>query len=258
MRRIILLVFALGGCLLPLAWTQAPTAGPAPELQKWTSGSGTGRWQGPAKDAPTEPEYKVDLKMRGRWILGGHFWRSVVLGKARAWSRPRWRLLLRSGPEINAVSGFDSDGGTWVLTATFTPGTSIETGTQTAPDGKTSTFEYVDCKRRWNVHLGKTRGGADGVRWTGFTVKGTKTKPPSGNSRTLEAAYKQSKEPCYENTRRLIVVACFAGVVFAQQPNQPPKPGPELQKLQLWVGEWTYEAKAQPPSSAPAKNSLAE
>jgi len=43
---------------------------------------------------------------------------------------------------------------------------------------------------------------------------------------------------------RLIVVACFAGVVFAQQPNQPPKPGPELQKLQLWVGEWTYEGES--------------
>lgn len=44
---------------------------------------------------------------------------------------------------------------------------------------------------------------------------------------------------------RLIVVACFAGAAFAQQPNQPPKPGPEHQKLQLWVGEWTYEGESQ-------------
>jgi hypothetical protein len=44
---------------------------------------------------------------------------------------------------------------------------------------------------------------------------------------------------------RLMVVACFAGVAFAQQPNQPPKPGPEHQKLELWVGEWTYEGESQ-------------
>lgn len=44
---------------------------------------------------------------------------------------------------------------------------------------------------------------------------------------------------------RLIAVACFAGAAFAQQPNQPPNPGPEHQKLQLWVGEWTYEGKSQ-------------
>jgi ketosteroid isomerase-like protein len=44
---------------------------------------------------------------------------------------------------------------------------------------------------------------------------------------------------------RLIVVVCFAGVAFAQQPSQPPKPGPELQKLQLWVGEWSYEGENQ-------------
>src|SRR5271169_2694893 len=44
---------------------------------------------------------------------------------------------------------------------------------------------------------------------------------------------------------RLIVVTCFAGAAFAQQPNQPPKPAPEQQKLQLWVGEWTYEGESQ-------------
>ena len=44
---------------------------------------------------------------------------------------------------------------------------------------------------------------------------------------------------------RLIVVACFAGAALAQQPNQPPKPGPEYQRLQLWVVEWTYEGESQ-------------
>jgi ketosteroid isomerase-like protein len=44
---------------------------------------------------------------------------------------------------------------------------------------------------------------------------------------------------------RFIVVACFAGAAFAQQPSEPAKPGPELQKLQLWVGEWSYEGESQ-------------
>jgi len=43
----------------------------------------------------------------------------------------------------------------------------------------------------------------------------------------------------------LIAVACFAGAAFAQQPNQPPKPGPEHHKLQLWFGEWNYEGESQ-------------
>ncbi len=43
----------------------------------------------------------------------------------------------------------------------------------------------------------------------------------------------------------LMVVACFAGAAFAQQPNQPTKPGPEHQKLQLWAGEWKYEGESQ-------------
>jgi ketosteroid isomerase-like protein len=44
---------------------------------------------------------------------------------------------------------------------------------------------------------------------------------------------------------RLIVVACFAGAAFAQQPDQSPKPGPEQQKLQMWAGEWTLEGESQ-------------
>lgn len=44
---------------------------------------------------------------------------------------------------------------------------------------------------------------------------------------------------------RFIVVACFAGNVFAQQPNQPPTLGPEQQKMQFGVGEWNYEGESQ-------------
>jgi len=43
----------------------------------------------------------------------------------------------------------------------------------------------------------------------------------------------------------LIAAACLVGAAFAQQPNQPPKPGPELQRLQDYFGEWTYEGETQ-------------
>jgi len=43
---------------------------------------------------------------------------------------------------------------------------------------------------------------------------------------------------------RLIVVACFArsGLCPATEPAAETRP--ELQKLQLWVGEWTYEGES--------------
>jgi len=172
--------------------------------------------------------------------------------------------LLRSGPEKSTPSpGFDSDGGTWVFDgATFTPGTSIETGTQTAPDGKTSTFRNTwIVSADGYVHLGKTRGGAGRCSLDGIHGQGNQDQASLRKiGRTLEAAYKQSKEPCYENTRQI-----DSGCLFLPEWSLPSnrtsrrKPGPELQKLQLWVGEWTYEGESPTTFLGPGrKNSLAE
>lgn len=42
-----------------------------------------------------------------------------------------------------------------------------------------------------------------------------------------------------------LAAVCCAGMAFAQQPSQSPKPSPEHLKLQLWFGEWTYEGESQ-------------
>jgi hypothetical protein len=41
----------------------------------------------------------------------------------------------------------------------------------------------------------------------------------------------------------LIAAACLVGAAFAQQPNQPPKPGPEYKAYDVWVGDWQYEGE---------------
>jgi steroid delta-isomerase-like uncharacterized protein len=50
----------------------------------------------------------------------------------------------------------------------------------------------------------------------------------------------------------LIAVLCLAGVAWGQQPGPAPKPGPEHQKLALWVGDWQYEGQAKESPLGPA------
>lgn len=183
MRRIILLVLLAGVCWTPMQWAQAPTAGPAPELQKWDLWVGDWTLTGTAKDTPTEPEYKMDLRMQGRWILGGHFVELRGTWKAKGLELTSLEILSYDpARKIHAFSGFTSGAMTWVATATFAPGTCVETGTFTEADGKIGTF-----RNTWSVSpdgmsiSGKEEREEDGVRWTAFTLKGTKTRPPSGN-----------------------------------------------------------------------------
>jgi hypothetical protein len=50
----------------------------------------------------------------------------------------------------------------------------------------------------------------------------------------------------------LVVAACFSTIAFAQQSNQPAKPGPELKKLVVYVGQWKYEAESKAGPLGPA------
>jgi hypothetical protein len=43
----------------------------------------------------------------------------------------------------------------------------------------------------------------------------------------------------------LIAVICLVGAALGQQAREAPKPGPEHQKLGIWVGDWQYEGQAQ-------------
>jgi hypothetical protein len=44
----------------------------------------------------------------------------------------------------------------------------------------------------------------------------------------------------------LLLVACFATAISAQTPATAPKPDPELKKLAVYLGHWTYEAEYKP------------
>src|SRR5438876_2398374 len=74
-------------------------------------------------------------------------------------------------------SGFSGDGWTWSLTATFDKTMTTEEGVATGPDGA-----IVTSRIDWQFSSdGKALSGTqqseqNGVRWTAFTVKGTKSR----------------------------------------------------------------------------------
>jgi len=53
-------------------------------------------------------------------------------------------------------------------------------------------------------------------------------------------------------TVALFAMLIFAGAARAQNPPQAPKPGPELKKLDYFVGHWTTEAELKPSRFGPA------
>ena len=182
MTRIVILIFVLGACLAPLAWGQAPTVGPPPELKQWDFWLGDWTLTGTAKDSATEPEYNLVWKMNCRRILGDFYVeaRSTWTGKGRVVS---FLEILYYDPvrKIHAYSGFDSGGTTWVATVKFGEGTFIEAETDTGPDGRIATVRntWILSPDRMSIS-GTEEKEQDGVRWTSFTVKGTKSNPVSG------------------------------------------------------------------------------
>ncbi len=50
----------------------------------------------------------------------------------------------------------------------------------------------------------------------------------------------------------LVAVICLVGVAFGQPPREAPKPGPEHQKLGIWLGDWQYEGEVQDSPMGPA------
>jgi len=144
---------------------------------------------GTAKDSATEPEYNLVWKMNCRRILGGFFVEahSTWAGKGRVVNVLE---VLYYDPvrKIHAYSGFDSGGTTWVATVKFGDGTFTETETDTGPDGKITTVRntWTLSPDRMSIS-GRQEAEQDGVRWTSFTVKGTKTY--SGSAQGTEEGY---------------------------------------------------------------------
>jgi hypothetical protein len=56
----------------------------------------------------------------------------------------------------------------------------------------------------------------------------------------------------------LLLVACFATAMLAQAPATAPKPDPELKKLAVLVGHWTFEEDYKPGPMGPGGKTTGE
>jgi len=178
---VLLLVAALMFCLPNLASSQAQAPKSGPELDKLELWIGDWTLVGTAKDGPTEAEYKVDWRLRGRRILGGHF---VQIDQVWQGNGPEQHCLeILSYDPINRIynsSAFESDGTTWVSTATSDGGTYVENGTT-----RTANAAVVKWRCTWTFSADQTDVSGtlereqDGAWWTSFTVMGTKAKTPA-------------------------------------------------------------------------------
>ena len=156
--------------------SSSPT--PPPELKKWDVWIGDWKLSGTAKDTPTGPEYKVTWYLHEHWILGGFFVQVDQTWKANAHELHSMEILSYDPvKKIHTVSGFSDDGWTWSLTATFDKTTTAEQGVTTGPDGAivTSRIEW-EFSSDGKALSGTHQSEQNGVRWTAFTVKGTKSK----------------------------------------------------------------------------------
>lgn len=169
---------AIGLMLLMFVAGSAEGQTPPPELKKWDVWVGDWALSGTAKDTPTGPEYKVDWYLHEHWILSGFF-----MQVDQTWEGNGQKLqsmeILSYDPikKIHTSSGFSSDGSTWTLTATFDNSTTIEDGETRSPDG-----ELTRCQTTWVFSSdrmavsGTQECEQNGVRWTAFNVRGTKSK----------------------------------------------------------------------------------
>ena len=157
---------------------QSSSTTPPPELKKWDVWIGNWKLSGIAKDTPTGPEYKVNWYLHEHWILGGFFVQVDQTWKGNGQELHAMEILSYDPVrKIHTVAGFSGDGWTWALTATFDKTKTTEEGVATGPDGA-----IVTSRIEWEFSSdGKALSGTqqteqNGVRWTAFTVKGTKSK----------------------------------------------------------------------------------
>jgi ketosteroid isomerase-like protein len=81
---------------------------------------------------------------------------------------------------------------------------------------------------------------------------GTKARRHFDGAGPAPGAMQTQKEENMRTLITLIAAACLVGAAFAQQLNPPPTPGPEHKKLEIWIGDWTYETIAQASPLGPA------
>jgi hypothetical protein len=134
---------------------------------------------GTAKDSPTGPECKVTWTLHGRRILGGAFIQVDQTWKGKGPESHAMEILQYDpATRTHTTYAFSDDRSHWVGTAIYgEDGTLVETGATTDADGTVTKWRdvYVYSADRMSV-TGTEEAEKDGVKWTTFTVKGTKAK----------------------------------------------------------------------------------
>jgi hypothetical protein len=169
--------------LIPVvfAQVQSPAPKPTPELKNWDFWVGDWTLVGTAKDTPTEREYKLAWNLHGGRILGGFFVQIDQIWKGKGLEQRSLEILSYDPKKKTHTStGFTDDGSTWTATATYSDGTSVESGTTITADGKIIKWRgtWVFSPDRMTVSATQ-ESVQDGSRWTSFTIKGTKAKTPA-------------------------------------------------------------------------------
>ena len=176
--RCIAISIILPGLVSTCAYGQSSTPTPPPELKKWDVWIGDWNLSGTAKDTPTGPEYKVNWHLHEHWILNGFFVQVDQTWKGNGQELHSMEILSYDPvKKVHTVSGFSGDGWSWALTATFDKTTTTEEGVATGPDGAmvTSRIEW-QFSSDGKVLSGTLQSEQNGVRWTAFTVNGTKSR----------------------------------------------------------------------------------
>jgi hypothetical protein len=124
-------------------------------MKNWDVWVGDWTLVGTAKDGPSTAEYKVPEE---------HALEILSYDPVK---------------KLPSSYGFYSDGSTWSASATFSGLNCIETGTTITSDGKCLKWrvDWTFSKDRMSVS-GSQAIEHDGVKWTAFTVKGTKVQDP--------------------------------------------------------------------------------
>jgi hypothetical protein len=183
-RRLLAVAAGLAFVAFPNPDSAEPTVALAPRNEDILIGDWT--MVGTAKDSPTGPEYKVTWTLHGRRILGGAFIQVDQTWKGKGPESHAMEILQYDpATRTHTTYAFSDDRSHWVGTAAYgDDGTLVETGTTTDADGTVTRWRdvYVYSADRMSV-TGTEEAEKDGVKWTSFTVKGTKAKVPKKGSR---------------------------------------------------------------------------
>ena len=176
--RCLVVSIILSGLANACADGQASAPTPPAEVKKWEVWVGDWNLSGTAKDTPTGPECKVNWHLHEHWILNGFFVQVDQTWQSNGQELHSMEILsYDSIKKVHTVSGFSGDGWTWGLTASFNKTITTEEGVARGLDGA-----IVTSRTSWEFSSdGKALSGTqqseqNGIRWTAFTVKGTKSR----------------------------------------------------------------------------------